>query len=332
MWVFLLLLTAVGSNGQDIHFSQFFETPLLRNPGLAGIFSGDVRVQAVYRTQWNKVTVPYQTGSFNGEYRLPIGRGDDFLTLGGQILYDKAGTVALTATHVLPTVNYHKSLSSERNMYLSLGFMGGIVQRKFDRSKMTTNNQWNGNTWDPGASDGEMFGNNGYTYVDGAVGASFNSQVGSNEDNNVFVGLAYHHFNKASKISFNGDADKAMMPKYVMSAGFRMSVSEYAYATFHGDYSIQGPHTEGIIGALYTFKLDDPIEPQYLFHAGAFIRLKDAFIPVLKMEKKPFAVAVSYDANLSQLKTASRGQGGFELSLSYQIYLNRERSILCPKF
>ena len=27
--------------GQDLHMSQFFETPLLRNPALAGIFEGD---------------------------------------------------------------------------------------------------------------------------------------------------------------------------------------------------------------------------------------------------------------------------------------------------
>ena len=94
---------------QDIHFSQFFETPLLRNPALAGIFSGDLRIQGVYRNQWNSVTVPYQTASLNGEYKLPVGKSDDFLTLGGEILYDKAGTVALTATHILPVINYHKS-------------------------------------------------------------------------------------------------------------------------------------------------------------------------------------------------------------------------------
>ena len=91
-----VLLLMIGSNArtQDIHFSQFFETPLVRNPALAGIFSGDIRVQAVYRNQWNSVTVPYKTGSFNAEYKKPVGRGDDFLTIGGQVLYDKAGTVA----------------------------------------------------------------------------------------------------------------------------------------------------------------------------------------------------------------------------------------------
>ena len=129
--VLMLLITTI-SKAQDIHFSQFFETPLLRNPSLAGIFKGDIRAQMVYRTQWNNVTDAYRTGSFNIEYKKSIGRGDDFLTVGGQILYDKAGTIALTSTHILPVLNYQKSLSTERNMYLSLGFMGGLVQRRID--------------------------------------------------------------------------------------------------------------------------------------------------------------------------------------------------------
>ena len=155
--------------GQDIHFSQFSETPLLRNPALAGIFTGDLRFQAVYRNQWNSVTAPYQTGSLNGEFKMPVGNKDDFLTIGGQILYDRAGTIALSATHLLPVLNFHKSLSSERNMYLSAGFLGGIVQRKLDRSRITTNSQYNGSDYDPTLGNGETFPNNNYLYVDGSA-------------------------------------------------------------------------------------------------------------------------------------------------------------------
>jgi hypothetical protein len=50
---------------QHIHFSQFSETPLLRNPALAGIFYGDFRVQAVFRNQWSSVTVPFENSSLN---------------------------------------------------------------------------------------------------------------------------------------------------------------------------------------------------------------------------------------------------------------------------
>src|ERR1700748_2037569 len=107
---------------QDIHFSQSFEAPLLRNPSLAGIFDGDVRVQGVYRNQWNSITNAYNSGSLNAEYKMPVGATNDFLTAGIQILYDKAGTAGLTTSHFLPAINYHKALSSEKRMYLSVGF------------------------------------------------------------------------------------------------------------------------------------------------------------------------------------------------------------------
>lgn len=332
----LLLIFSGNAYTQDIHFSQFFETPLLRNPALAGIFSGDIRVQAVYRNQWNSVTVPYQTGSFNAEYKKPIGRGDDFITIGGQILYDKAGTVALQSTHILPAVNYHKSLSAERNMYLSLGFMGGWVQRSINRSKVTTNSQYDGTGFNPGLSDGETFPRNSYSYLDGSVGMSFNTQVGDNADNNIYLGVGYHHFNKATKISFYGNPNYEMIPKWVGSFGLRMNMNETSYFTFYGDYSKQGTYTETLAGALYSWKLDDIEAPKYVLHAGALLRWKDALIPVAKLEFKPMAVSVSYDANISQLKSASYGRGGFELALTYQKYLDRNNTgtdaVRCPKF
>ncbi|MBL0145578.1 MAG: PorP/SprF family type IX secretion system membrane protein [Chitinophagaceae bacterium] len=324
------------SNAQDIHFSQFFETPLLRNPALAGIFSGDVRVQSVFRTQWNSVTVPYVTGSVNAEYKKPVGNKNDFLTIGGQVLYDKAGTVALTATHILPVLNFHKSLHSEKNMYLSLGFMGGWVQRSIDRSKITTNSQYDGTGFNPGLADGETFLKNSYSYFDASVGMSFNAQLGENADNNLYAGIGYHHFNKTTKNSFYGTANYEMIPKWVGSAGLRLNITDYSFFTLQADYSKQGPYTETLAGVLFTYKLDDIEDPKYLIHGGAFIRWNDAIIPVAKLEMRPLSVSVSYDANISQLKAASKGRGGFEAALTFQKYLNKENSSLnsvqCPKF
>jgi len=321
---------------QDIHFSQIFETPVLRNPALAGIFSGDIRFQSVYRSQWNSVTDAYHTVSLNGEYKLKVGQGDDHLTIGGQVLYDRAGTVALTSTHILPVINYHKSLSAEKNMYLSMAFMGGYVQRSIDQGKMTTNSQYNSGGYDGSLSTGENLSSGSYGYFDGSAGISFNSQVGENEDNNIFLGAAYHHFNKAKRISFHSSNDLEMKPKWVGSAGIRMNTNDNSYFTFQGDHTVQGDYKETMIGVLYSWKLDDPEDPLFLIHGGAYIRLKDAFIPVAKIEFRPVSVAVSYDANISQYKTASQGRGGFEFSLSWQKYLDRYSSsrdaVRCPKF
>jgi type IX secretion system PorP/SprF family membrane protein len=330
-----LALPIIGFS-QDIHFSQIYETPLLRNPALAGLFSGDVRVQSVYRTQWNSVTVPYQTTSFNGEFKIPVGQYNDFLTIGGQALYDKAGTTAMSTTHLLPTINYHKALSEEKNMYLSMGFMGGYVQRSIDRSKVTTNNQFDGMSYNPGLSDGENFNRTAYGYFDGSAGISFNSQLRENEKDNFYLGLAYHHFNKAKNISFYSDANLEMQPKWVGSAGIRFSMTEYSYFTVEGDFTTQGSYKEVITGALYSLKLDDPEMPKYSLHFGSYIRWGDAVIPVAKLECSPLTVSASYDANVSALTPASRGAGGFEIAISYKKFLNNDNSskdkVRCPKF
>ena len=324
------LVIFVPVYSQDIHFSQFFEAPLLRNPALAGIFTGDYRVQGVYRDQWNSVTDAYKTGSLNGEYKKPVGKSDDYLTLGLQLFYDRAGTVGWTTTQVMPALNYHKSLSTERNMYVSLGFMGGWVQQYFDRARMTTNSQYDG------LGDGETFTDTKYTYLDGSVGMSFNTNVGKDQDDNLFVGLAYHHFNRP-KTSFYRNAAIELNPKWVLSGGIKFGITEYSYLTIQADHSRQGNFNETIGGALYGLKLGQDVDnPDYVIHGGLFTRLNDALIPVIKIDYNPFSVAFSYDVNISKLKTSSYGRGGFELSVSFIGFLDRERSTInalhCPRF
>lgn len=332
--VVLLLLTAPAC-AQDIHFSQFFETPLLRNPALAGIFTGDYRIQAVFRDQWNSLSNAYRTGSLNGEYKWPVGKGSDYFTTALQVLYDKAGTAALSTTELLPALNYHKSLSNDKAMYLSVGFMGGLVAKSLDMSKVTTNSQYNGTAYDPALPNGETILSPNVHYLDGSLGISFNTTFGADNKNSLFAGFAYHHLNRP-KNSFYKNPSIELDPKYVLSAGVKAMINEYSYFTIQADHSRQSSAKETIGGVLYSYKLgDDPENSNYTLHLGGFLRWKDALIPVIKIDMNSLAVALSYDANVSQLKTASQGRGGFELSISYIGLLDRENAkyrILCPKF
>lgn len=325
-----LLLHAVQSCGQDIHFSQFYETPLFRNPALAGITKADIRVQTGYRSQWTSIANAYKTVSANGEYKMPVGSGDNYATIALQLFSDKAGTTDLTSTQVLPALNFHKSISQERNTYLSLGFMGGLVQRRFDRSKMTTNSQYEG------GGDGEVFTNVAYQYFDGSVGISLNSDFGASPDNSFILGIAYHHLNRPQG-SFFENGGLELTPKYVYTGALKLGVTETAEMTFHADHTRQGSSQETIAGLLYSYKLgDDYQNPAYTISGGAFLRWKDAFIPTIKIDYRPFSVGLSYDVNISPLKSSSYGRGGFELSLTYNGFLNRDNSSLnavhCPRF
>ncbi len=327
--IILQCCCCLWAGAQDIHFSQFFEAPLLRNPSLAGIYTGDMRVQAVYRDQWNSVTNAYRTGSLDAEMKIPVGRLNDFVSVGMQLLYDRAGSIGWTSTHVLPAVNYHKSISNSRNRYLSLGFMGGWVQRRFDPSKVTTNSQYDG------GGIGENFAAAQYNYLDGSVGLSYNADLNANPAHNYFLGAAYHHFNKPTH-SFYNDQDTRLDPKWVFSAGLRFGVTEYAYLTLQADQTLQGHYRETIGGAMYGLKLGgDPDKPDYVLHAGGFLRWNDALIPVIKIDYAPFSMAISYDVNISKLKPSSYGRGGFEVSLSYIAFRPRNSSLdyaRCPRF
>jgi type IX secretion system PorP/SprF family membrane protein len=323
------LLCMYNAGAQDIHFSQFFEAPLYRNPALAGIVNADVRVQSIYRSQWNNVANAYKTTSLNAEYKLPV-VNDDYVTLGAQVFYDRSGSIGMKTIHALPALNYHKSLSGDRNSYLSVGFMAGIVQRSIDRTQIKTTNSYNDGT------DGETNLLPQYHYFDGSAGISYNGQIGQNEKNNIVVGVAYHHFNKP-KNSFYDNYNVTVQPKWVYSADIKLAINESSFVTVYNDHVQQGSYSETLSGMLYGLNIGPYTEsPDYTLQAGAFLRWGDAVIPTIQMEYRPFTASLSYDVNISRLTTTSYGRGGFELSLKYAGFLNRESStaeaLRCPRF
>ena len=50
--ILTLLFATFAVNAQDIHFSQFYSSPLTLNPALTGNFNGFYRVTGIYRNQY----------------------------------------------------------------------------------------------------------------------------------------------------------------------------------------------------------------------------------------------------------------------------------------
>ena len=139
----LIAFSFIVVKGQDINFSQFYELPMLRNPALAGSYQGDFRVTAAYRQQWASVTTPYTTQALGVEMKFTTREESaNYFSLGVQLTNDVAGDSKMGKTQVLPVVAFHKSLGEDNDTYLSLGFMGGVVQNKFDPQKLTFNDQF----------------------------------------------------------------------------------------------------------------------------------------------------------------------------------------------
>src|ERR1700754_4345706 len=76
-------------SGQDLHFSQFFNSPLLTNPANSGFIpDGDYRLGINYRNQWSSVmAIPYKTMSAFGDVQMMQNRDNTgWLGVGGLIL------------------------------------------------------------------------------------------------------------------------------------------------------------------------------------------------------------------------------------------------------
>lgn len=309
--------------GQDFTFSQFYEMPLLRNPALAGVSNTDIRINAAYRSQWGSVTIPYQTQALSVEVRFPIGNANDFLTTGVQITNDLAGDSKLGRIQLLPVIAFHKSLNDESS-YLSFAVMGGLVQSHFDPTKLTFDDQFQNGSFDPGNSTQQVFTNTSLTYGDLATGLSF-STITAN-DVKVYVGVAGYHFLK-SKVSFYNQENTILKKRYVLNAGVNLPTGDNDRAYIYGDYIMQGGNRQFLAGVLYRHNLvpdedeDEELNDVALSIGGAY-RWADAFIPIIKLDIRKLFIGVSYDINISKLRSASEYRGGFELTGGFKTNLN----------
>src|SRR3954467_773907 len=116
-----MVLLSHTAKAQDIHFSQFYENAILRNPALTGIFSGDYKAGVNYRQQWSNISVPFTTVLASVESRILVNKEvGDYLSFGVAATYDRAGTINFNSMQIYPAINYNKALEDTHGSYLSL--------------------------------------------------------------------------------------------------------------------------------------------------------------------------------------------------------------------
>ena len=334
------MLAAVA---QDVGFSQFYDQPLLRNPALAGIFTGDVRFTASYRNQWQSVTIPYRTFGLSSEIKFPlqIMDRDVTLTTGLQLLRDVAGTSEFSTTQVMPALNL--SVPVSQNSFVSLAFMGGLMQQRFDPSKLVLNDQFVANS--DGSFiilpySGQVFNNTSVNYFDLSTGITYSTSF--NENTDFYAGIGLFHVTNP-KVGFFEDKKIVLNKKLAFNIGLSSRIGDRDEIILYGDYF--GQHEKNFnyagvssfqAGIMLNHDLSAYEDDEKGITGGLLYRLDDAIIPVLQLHLQKFTVGASYDINISKLTVASQARGGFELTLSYKsLFANRQsdlKGVICPQF
>jgi len=334
------LAAALSVQAQDTHYSQFYETSILRNPALTGVFNGDYRVSLMYRNQWSSVgsQAAFQTGQAAAEFKRQIGESEDFIGFGLLAFYDRTGTINLQTLSGSVAVSYNKMINSDRSTFVSIGLMGGYLQRNFDASKMTLDNQYlPGSGYNPSNPTGENISNPKVSQMDAGAGINFSTNSGIDNRNNYTIGVSGYHLTRPENSFYNSSQSGLKKDfRWNVNASGNWLLDDRWSAQFQGNFALQGKYSETVIGGLFGHKNDEAAsERSFVLYAGLFMRVNDALIPVVKMDYDGLTVAASYDMNISKLKAATSLRGGFEISLVKTGLLSDPQrgmsKTICPK-
>lgn len=317
---------------QDLHFSQFFNSPLATNPANTGFIpDADYRIGANYRNQWSSVmSVPYKTMSAFADAQVFRDRLENgWLGLGGMILNDKAGSGSLTSTKVYGSVAYHQMLGL--SSLLSAGFNIGWANKHINESKLKFPDQFDGKFFDGELPTSVIFTNNYVSYVD--IHAGMNYAYFPDENVYINAGYSIQHANRPKETFFGDNSVYGRIP--MRHTGFingifklndRVIVNPNAY------FSTQAKATDLVFGLNANYNLSQAGEQQLL--AGVYYRLGDAIVPMVGVEIANIQFAISYDVTLSSMSKYNGYRGATEISIIKKGFYpeNVDRASICPKF
>lgn len=305
--------TALTTLAQDIHFSQFFNSPLTLNPAQTGDFDGSYRIGIIYRDQWTSVNSPYKTFSGSFDMTFPIGLAAGDAVSGGLIMYsDKAGDGNYNTMNVSLSGAYHKALGIDKR--LSLGVQFGFLQRKLDFNEYYFADQFDGTNF-TNLTTQESLAVQNLNNMDLNIGLQYSALFSDNFAGKV--GVSAMHLISPKESFFNNPNVKLPI-QIIGHAEANIKLSDKLMLNPRFIYRSQKKAMEFEVGGDLGYKLNSSNFDATLY-GGVWFRATgtDAIIPYAGIEYKDFKLGLSYDVNISSLSEASKGKGGFEISLMY---------------
>jgi type IX secretion system PorP/SprF family membrane protein len=335
LWVSICgLLLALSVQGQDLHFSQFFNSPLTTNPANTGFIpDADYRLGASYRNQWSSVmTVPYKTISVFGDAQVFRDRLENgWLGVGAVLLSDVAGSGSLRSTKIYGSIAYHQMLGL--SSLLSAGFNVGWANKRIDPSKLTFPDQFDGKFFDgsqPSEAKNALV-NTSVSYLD--IHAGMNYAYFPQENIYINAGYSIQHVNRPKESFFNDNSNSGRISmrhtgfvNAILKVHPRVIINPNVY------FTTQAKATELVFGLNGNYNLSEAGEKQLL--AGIYYRLGDAIVPMVGFEIGNIRFTFSYDVTMSRLNKFNNYRGASEFNIIKKGFYpdNTDRTTLCPKF
>ncbi|MBS1664294.1 MAG: PorP/SprF family type IX secretion system membrane protein [Bacteroidetes bacterium] len=333
---FIFILGVAGVSGQDLHFSQWFNSPLTTNPANTGFIpDADYRLGANYRNQWSAImSQPYRTFSLWGDAQVFRDRFENgWMGLGGVILRDDAGSSALTSTQVYGSAAYHQMVGFAS--LISFGFNVGWVNKHINTQNLKFPDQFDGKFFNNTLPSSVVLDRTSSNYLDMQVGLNY----AYFPTNKMYLnaGVSIQHINRARESFFSTDPsgfDSRIPIRYIGFVNASLKVNDQVIINPMGYYTQRAQSSEAVLGMNAQYNLQDNGDQQVI--GGLYYRAGDAIIPMIGFIYKSIKLTFTYDVTTSSIKHYDNGYGAYEFALMsqgfYSQYNGDRRQSLCPTF
>lgn len=342
-----LFLLGFSAKSQDIHFSQYYASPLTLNPAMTGLFNGEFRVAANVRGQWFLIpntgaAAPYSTYQVSYEHSLFRKKlRNSNLGVGLMAYADEAGNGSLTTQAIMASAAYHLALDRFGRHRIGLGFQGGVVFKRVFQHDLLFETQWDAglNSFNNLLDNQEGSNFEGsIMYPDFNAGVIYSSQLSKKVG--YYLGFALNHIATPNE-SFLGDKFNKIDRRFIVHGGASWKAGKYFKILPTVLYMMQSQAQQLNAGSAFEYEFSD----EFSAFVGGFARVvgdtkktmvADAAIITLGAEFFNVRVGASYDFNVSQLSAATKSVGAAEISIIY-IHNKQEPgdidySKFCPNF
>jgi type IX secretion system PorP/SprF family membrane protein len=301
---------------QDFHFSQFYAASLLTNPANTGMSGEDTRIAMNYRNQWAKVGVPFETVSASLDKKL-IMSGQIF-GIGGVVLHDQSSSFNLAANEFLLSLSYSKIIN---NQQFTIGFQSGFVSKSYNLEGVTFGSQFDlssqlFNTALPSLENGL---NDKVNYLDINAGIFWRTLIRYVMPS---AGISVSHVNMPVE-KFSTSSSGVQLPvRLTFNGELLVPINSRTNLIPCMLYSYTPGAYELLLGGVGNHDIDRfniPVKKVYavaLFRSNP-IRDIDAIIIGGGANFLKFNLGITYDFNISPLRTVTNFNGAFEISLIY---------------
>lgn len=333
---FCVLTTGISLQGQDLHFSQFMNSPLSTNPANTGFIpGGDYRLGINYRNQWSSVmAIPYKTMSAFGDAQVMRDRFETgWIGAGALILRDVAGSGNLTSTKIYGSLAYHQLIGA--GSLVSAGFNVGWANKQINVTNLKFPDQYDGKFFDNKLPTAVALTSNNISYLDVQLGVNY--AYFPNETIYLNAGYSAHHVNRPRESFFESAPDSIDNRVPIRHIGFlngSFLLNNQWIINPNVYFTTQAKAIEVVGGFNAHYNLSGDGENQLI--GGLYYRHKDAIIPMLGLQWKDIRATFTYDVTISTLKNYNNMRGAFEFSLIkeglFDSYAGDKRQSMCPSF